>query len=777
MKKNNNNSSKKFNGSAKRSFSGGRGRRRRRAQFVNKRRNGSFDAVEKKEIRQENNDKSLREKLDKVNFFDPRSTENTSEKVYMDDSNPVIPFTVPTTGEALIGPVIAVVTYAVQRGWTLNVDDDDYPFQAFGYISQLLEQAAKDGVPANIMIPHWLSLIVQAIQKTSVKAASGQYEYAFNVLQSYTPADLVPMGPLAYVRNWCIGVKTPTLVNTIFSELSTGTAYDPLKGEAAAQSLFLYLSNQQPNHPRHRMVSVSDTNAMTRDASAFSVATITPGGGFGDVGGWQTIQSLEIPVYSPVFACFKAGTGQQFDNARAPCFNRTFSGDGLQLGGLLIQDIGDKQLHMKARPLVHFVDFLELGDRMARIVQRAIMLTSQSPDFLEEYANDPTGYVARLTNPLTLQEMLILLRAVVMQANAETQFKYMSLYPRTASQNSNQFISYMCGVGTCAKPGSVGMQLPLFVRENILALTGKKLNASRSGTENPTFFASVWGQYYSDVLSPSDYTTTVTVGDTTVSIPAFYENESEETISLIDGSTGSTYVAINDPAAIAALAVKWNLWMREMSNVFYATSTIGSDSGCPVLYSGCSTLHWANQGQSLQLANGKKMTLPIPSKQRRKSLTKEMKRFSAYQTQVTSPYDSKYALAISTYALPYAAAWETILQFFQFPINLIAGNVDPPAPGNYTSYTRIAAYMNEPHQLPLGTGSVNFMSLGERNDMAANLCVKTKFAEQDVIQQFLNEVQNHGEGGILSSLAASLLGAVNPKLGSIARGIATALPI
>lgn len=713
----------------------------------------------------------LRKRLEKALYYDPRASLSTQIDVYASNMNSVIPYRVPIDATSLAAPILAAVSYAIQRGWSLSSNLPSDPFHATIYMVEMLISCVKNETPQIMNVPVWLHYLCQAVIERKIKLRGGQVDYSFELIDDFPQQWEIPVGPSSLPYRYILGVKSATVINEVFRGTAPPVPYTNELGERAAQSMWLYLAAIHANSPMHRQVAINSTNRITRDASPYAVILPGPGGGFEGTGGWNKRLQLEVPIYHPLFSVFKtAFTNRDAeDNSRAPNFLRNFTGDGFLLGGMLTYKLLPHQLGMKNPPNVHFVDFLEFLDVLAQAMKLAIARRLDDSDTRENIAADPTYYAQNIQCPLTLQEVGLILRYTIMAAFDDSQLCAQSLYPRCVLGGANEFVAYVCGINTAPQSGATNMRIPVLMKENILALRERVINASRSGSSNPQVWMSILGQYYKDELNPNDYVNEIQETE----YPTFEIVPGEDPISFIDGKVGADFAWINDPGALIPLMEKWNEWTVKMANYFWSFDTIGSDMGIDPLYCGCMTRHFVE----IQPRKSKPVVPP-----RRKSKGRETprpppvkKRFARLRQEETL-YAARKALAVSSFVPPYKNAWEGVQQFFVLPINKIG----PPTAGDpttFTSYQRIAAFREEVFQIPLGSDEDNFVTLADLHVLFANQMVKTKFADKDMTQKVIEQLDLQGDGGILSSLVASLAGKVVPGLGPIAESIASVLPV
>lgn len=691
---------------------------------------------------------SLRKRLSKSLYYDPRASAAVELDLYPDNINSVIPYRVPVQADVFAAPILAAVSYALQRGWSINSNRPSDPYHAATYMIQLLIACAQNETPEMMSVPVWLHWMCQAVTERTVKARAGQMDYSFDVQTEWLNPATVTMGPTDSAI-YSLENKGPLLVNGLFSTSVAPVAYTEELGAQAAQAMWLYLKAMHPNSPMHHNISIGETSAISRDASAYAIAVGAPGGGFAGLGAWFKRLELEVPVRRPLFSVF---SGSPFsrgfgDPSRAANYMRNFSCDGFLLGGMLVGKLMPHQTTVKNWPRPHFVDFNEMLDVLAQACTLAIELRLSEKDTRDLIEADPTYYPGEVQCPLTLQEVGLLLRATLMTAFDDSQLMGQGTYPRSASRGDNEFVSFVCGANTCPQSGASLMRIPVLLKQNVLALRQRVINASRSGSNNPQVWFPILGQYEEDILNTENYFNIIE-GETQFN--TFFFDPEEDFISYVDGSTSSNDVVwINDPAAITKLAERWNEWTVRMGNYFWSMDTIGSDQGVDPLFSCCMTLHWAevldpvNDAQKGKTKNGvKKIVTPKKVKDKDTML----KRWTTPLTSPSDVYLNRRAFAVSSAVKPFKNAWEGVQQMFVFPCNKVAP-IQANDPRTYSSYTAVAAYQNEEFQIPLGSGDQNFVSQADRHIIFATQMVKQIWADKDSTQKVIEQLEMQGDAG------------------------------
>jgi len=458
------------------------------------------------------------------------------------------------------------------------------------------------------------------------------------------------------------------------------------------------------------------------------------------------------------------------------------------LGLCMSSFMSEQEWQIKKYPYLKPIDFLEFGDVLAQWV------TSITQAFLSDSVNyvvgtPPATFVPNMTCPLTLQEMLLLLRNVLMEAFKDTQSGVQAIYPYVpASGTDNQFVPYVASTATCFT-SAVDMILPIPLIENIRALVTRKVNNTAAGAQ---FWIPVLGQFAQTLLSSEDYLITfpfetpvtqsvfktgvlfrVPKKDTLSTKPrsgstgpppttSNYELLAETSISLVDGNSSMGIVSINDPAVLKTLATMWNDWLTGSGISTYScgTGTFGTEKGISVLESLSTTRH-----VSVVTENERSLR-----RERMVDLRLETPHYRRVQNQ---PYSQFQAIANSSYATILSVPYEQVLSTWILPVNLVEFSATPT---NSTTVVRWQNINDETHLQSLTSGTTG-MSMAQMHATYATKMTKGRTAESNDWSKTFTEMAATGRGGILSSLVSGLVSSFSPSLGSAVSSIGSAIGI
>lgn len=649
-----------------------------------------------------------------------------------------IVFEPPLSGNSLIGVCQAYVSYALQKGFMAGSDTLNTPFLAYTYMYQVLTAFVLGQVPAVTKLPWWLLCLGRALAPKNCKFQLGTATYRF-ALDTFIPNNGLLLGYPPYGYNWVLNYpdgNTPINGFPTSSAPGGGTAQEE---QLAFQSLCQYMS--RADSINNNMVSIDEKTPYDSNVSAFSAVASQEGLGLNQCGGISFLTQLEVPVFCPLFGKFVRFIEGDPQNRQ---YNLSVmnAGDTTWLGGVMSFIESPEKWNAKRSPRFHPVDFLEFADVLAKWVSKLQQAAVNDEALLD---TDPAMY----TCPLSLQEMQLLLRYVLMQAFSLTQSGCQNIMPNFPANDSDvQFIGYSSGSTTCPL-NALDVQLPMPLIENIRSLVYRSFNVGRKKNKNDIqAYVPVLGQYYLDQLSILDYTYTtpsaVTFPSFTVPVFSKFATEAktgkrvetklpEIPISLVDGNASGNFLFINDPGQLKNLAMLWNNWLKNtgVQNFCVQLGTFGTEQGIKSLCSISMTRHWAI----------------IPPGTIAKSLDYVDERFAVRKRTFQSVYSQRNVVADTSQGAILASPYEIVLSTWILPLNKVQVVTD----ANNTQLQRWQAMMGEPYFVPT-TAGLTGVSLDSLHDLYASKMIKGKLATNDDWTEFFRTEAEKGRGGILSAV-------------------------
>jgi len=406
--------------------------------------------------------------------------------------------------------------------------------------------------------------------------------------------------------------------------------------------------------------------------------------------------------------------------------------------------------------------------------------------------------LATLICPLTLQEVMLLLRNTMMGAYKDSQAAVQGCLPfRPSGSGSNSFTPFLAGTNSCALD-TLDMFLPTPLVENIRSLAARRVPSKTS--KGKFWYLPVLGQMFQDELSAADYTTVVTIGGVPQAPMSVFQtgavfeatdidlkgNESkhmlaETLISLIDGTTGSSQAFINDPEHLKTLCTLWNAWLNGSGIAQYSTAviTLGTEKGINVLCSVAMTRIWGSTGNDhahnilTGLRPQKTTEHVLPCSSSKKKTVVSDTRFSGNKKRsITSTvYAIRQAFIDVSQGEILGAPYEQVQGTWILPLYELLSDGEQP-----TSIQKWQFIMEEQNSKARSSG-IDGVSLAAMHSVYASKMTRSKLAPKDDWSEFFTEMARTGRGGILTGLVAGLVGAAFPALGGVANTIADALPI
>ncbi len=695
------------------------------------------------------------------------------------------------------------VSRALERGYQASASDPFNAYYCVQYMENLLLAYILSQQVPSTQLPYWLLCVCHAISPKSAPFESGKvnYQFTYGGSQPTVPSvnNVIGYTPYGYV--FSLGVPTNTNVNGFPVVSTAGFAYTEAKGAIAFQEVCKFMETNAASKTAKkvsRIVPSSTPTPFQADVSAFAVFKLAEGiGASGSGGGIYGQSQLEVPLLHPLLSLFGCGDDTLFVGSPFRNFNWStpITGDPLMLAALISNNMSIRKISMKRNVRVKQIDFLEFGDTLARWV---VKITQA---YLNDVAEQLTlSQAQEAVCPLTLQEMLLCLRSVMMGAFKDSQSAVQGLLPFGPSNNTdNEFVPFVCGVNCCPLLTS-DMSLPSLLVENIRSLVARQV--SYGGTpQNIRWYLPSLGQYALDQLTSTDYQLTykdssgVTTTFGAFNTGALWEKEVkmkdgqvvktllvEAPISLIDGTSGSSMCYINDADRLKQLSAMWNTWFSTsgVSSYSMKACTFGTEAGINLLASLGMTRIWIAQ----EVAHGPKVVLAPDHKNSKdfknrppsmeiKEHVCDVRLQKKFKALLAGPYAARTAISDISQGEILAAPYEQILQLWILPID------DDEVLNNTPNSTLLQRYQfmfGECYSVARVSANVG-TSLAALHDVYASKMTKAKLAEKSDISDFLDAMALEGRGGILSGLVAGLVSAAVPSLKDVAGSIASALPI
>lgn len=647
------------------------------------------------------------------------------------------------------------VCSALPRGYLANANGASDAYFACQYIADILNNGALGAEPLAQKLPYWLLAMSRAVSPKTVAIANGYVAYKWSGSGILVPPGGFPLNP-----SGSAGTRLVTPTNTLLWGFPGGAlpvGYTEQLGKQAFLTIAQFMSNKGLEN---KMVSLDDKTQFDTNVSTYCVQRgITGWGPFGG-GGIDLLLDHEVPIHSPLLGTWNTPATNPINTLSGRGGQRTSktAGTPIMIGAGLSSIFQARHWSTKIKPYIKFYDFLEFGQVLAYFCQ-GLLTRLASDNISQSTISDPLAYQC----PLSLQEVLLLLRNEMMYLFSSTQAACQCITPR--NQNANMFTTFSAGTNSCSV-GSVNMQLPLAFVENI------KSAACQMGItkgRSVRYWLPVLGKYDGVSLSQSDYQVDFTVLGEVTTVPVF-ATPSAKTVStkgeqvaaepifnLIDGTSGGTSYFINDTKRLGELVVHWNKWIANLSAYSSSLTTVTNDKGMVVIGVPTKTRHW-NQPSEAGLARAKAFVDPRMSKS------------NGFGT----VYASQEAVAVTGYSelLP---GTDIFFRSFVLPINYIG-----PAENDRseTDFQRYRGLYEETHTIVNSSTGDAAKTLESIHYTFAEQLTKGKAAPITEMDQQIEELSKHGQAGILSTLARTVGGAVfGPGVGNVLGTIGDAIGV
>jgi hypothetical protein len=707
----------------------------------------------------------------KIATGDARLAKNDSRSVELTTVQPAVTIEVALSRDALYGVVQQYLSFALSRGYMAYARSPDWPYFSAVYLINVLLAYVRGTTPTATSLPYWVQCFGQALAPKIAKFENGWVQYRFIAQTTgtqYVPAPNYPTGAPAFGYEWLLFVQGTGDVD-LFPKATAPSAYSDSDGYTAWSSLAQFMT--VAGNKMTQVLPICETT-WKKNVSAFGVPQIIEGYGVGAGGGMAFSVGLEVPVHNPILAVFASAdtTGDGVSPLRYPKFSGSFAGDAMFAGAAFSQLMDFRHLNQKRMPRVHYVDFLEFADVLA--IYASKLLTAKFNDTTAQTSiQTPSTYQC----PLTLQETMLVLRNEIMTLFNRSQVAFQANYPRVpANGSANEFQPYLCSSNTVSL-GYTGMKLPLPFVENMKSLMYRMMCFHQN--KDPLVFTPVLGQFNTDELISTDYTATLG-GDTPVTINTFatlsshltrrrraskgesnvWSPQVEAPISLIDGTSGSDYVFINDTTRLKTLTALWNDWISPLSAYSSPLTVVSGDIGVNICCSISSTRHW------------------IPESQGYKDRVVEVRDARVENTVGlrASPYVGRQAIAVSCHEKVLSAPFSEILSMWILPQNM---SVSSALNTSKTFFSRVQIIYGEPFSVST-SNLASGVTMASLHTSYASKMVRGPTAPLSSLDQFFVDQAKNGTGGILSGLVADFVGKTfGPSVGGIAKSVAEIIPI
>jgi hypothetical protein len=674
---------------------------------------------------------------------------------------------------------------ACEKGFLTLADLPEYPYFAYCYTVQTMQALITQTAQLTIRIPYAMLAACRALQAKDAPCANGTVSYTALVEQFAQPTVTHPVGYVPYGYLWNVGKPTNVLANVYFPIMDvTLPGYTDEQGARAFQRLCQILVEDDPTGP-YRMVLTSDTTSMDKDVSAFAYARDSyekvglASAGVGPAAGITTTLNLEVPIFRPQFGalgveCNPDSQQQRFGNLHANC-----AGDATFLSAGQATWFTEDKWRMQRPPKIHPIDFNEFADVVGKWV--AGIQQSYADDVLKDTGSPMSpAAITQLACPLTLQEMCLLLRNVLMQAFKNTQAGCHGVYPITPlSSEDNAFVPFIVSTSTCyLAPNDMSLPIPLI--ENIRSLTDRCIRRKGDDWE---FFLPSLGIWNDERLNEADYQFIIN-GVPTASFKSSlalakkkvvssegvsYVPLVETAVSYVDGSSSAGFLAINDPNALKKLTTLWEEWLRSGPATFSCPiGTLGTEAGINALVSinasrVCGTMPQAEKAE-LQRRERLQNTKFIVDERFEKQRSRGTR-------SISTVYDNQNVAIDIFQSKILATAYEQIQSIWILPC--MRTRVDDL---NVITPIRWGAIQGETFSNIRLNGDIG-PTLNDLHSTYASKLIRGKLQPKTDWDELFSTLSARGRGGILSGLVGKFANMIIPGAGQVIEEVGGAIGI
>jgi hypothetical protein len=652
---------------------------------------------------------------------------------------------------------VGIISYALQRGFGQQVIDPSGAFFAYVYLVNMMTSAMRNATPTVQFVPKFLKKILDSIKPKRVGIGAGSVGYVWTTdFDPLSTSYIYNMAPSAAPRDWNIGNVGATTVNGLLHVIDPPTAYNEVLGERAWTILLQFLENIHGGGDT-RLVNYmgGKDSKYLHDGSAFAVGDQNIGTSGSTNGGYAVNRQSEVPILHPLFAVFASNSANTLqDPYRCPAYSVMGSGDACSLGATLASGFNEKLDRGRLAPIIKDLDFHRFCDVIGRWMAKVAQTAYDDVQVFSGVWQRDTTY---LTCGLTFQEFKILMRNLLMNNFQDSQLIVQNNLPGDSLNVVNNFLPFVSGQGTCPVEAT-NMQLPAFFIENLRSCTARSQNA-----ENPFTILPSLGIYELDQLDGDDYFYTSITEPTQGPIGVFttptlkevidektkkpVKVSAETTISMVDGSFGGGYAALNSPYALNVYVNAWNDWVDKVKPFTSDLTTLGRDGGI----AGLQVIPFTQLTFQNQLLNGKPHPSMIPTKHH--VVTHDIPaRLQKNTLAIGNYYADRLVETVTCSQAPIANVFQTVQSLWILPEMSLYGTGNLNEKLSVSKWQSIAREYNAIKYTP---GDDNF-SLQQQHDQYAATMVKARNGQDNMAVSLVKDMELKGRGGIFASVLGGL---------------------
>lgn len=454
---------------------------------------------------------------------------------------------------------LGAVLLSMQRGWsaTLTASQQDYPYNAYVYLTRALINACQGVRPTLTTAPYWFWVLVDSFAPKTVRFRTGSiaYQWDVGVPTTYVPSSTVLNQQQGYLGH----VNTALLVN-LWPTVVQGV-YDAQVAQGAIQSLFDFYEAEGRMLER----TPRSSTEFVQDTSAFAGVSALFGRGLESETGLSNAIYSEVFVDCPILAKIAPFYPSQLYQGRGVTqIFRSGGGPSYIVPRMMeMQDV--REMKNRTAPLFKAYNFDEFVETLALTLAMAVDL----------------AYVAGTvvgTCPMSFQEFQLILRQ-----NLVLEFSN-HMYPDMFVKVGEFEALTVTTNGLSITAQTCPMKFPQLFAENVRA-TGRVLsNLAQNTSQHALDVVPILGRY-KYAMPPSNY-------QTSQGIVLFNPVPGEAAVEMINLYAGAVAQTIDaNGSRLVELTERYNRWVTSLGSWLSPLTYIGEEEAISALLTGFSTLH------------------------------------------------------------------------------------------------------------------------------------------------------------------------------------------
>jgi len=684
-----------------------------------------------------------------IDSRDPNTTTGTVANNLEITQENVLKVLVPIEFKTLAGIGISCLSMAYQQGFQAVCDAQahpEYPYAAFLFITRFLENAIQSRNTGLTTVPNWMKVLYDILLPKRVPFEAGIMAYSWQ----YTPSTanytwVQSMAPYSVnpARQTCFLYPSATLTDG-WQQLTGDSQPNPDEDAQliAYNALVTHMSSREGvSGTMWSLVDLNGESPFRRNISAFSWSEGLLGSGQGGAGYWGGVVYNESFIANPLFACFAA---PQVSLQRSFRDAKLTAGDTIYLAKQLTSVSSYGELRTK-RPLVaRPVDFYFLAHTYFKILAEAFNQYYRDMSVVPEFGNFG----------ISVQDALVLFRQCMMDCFASTQSAVQGIVYRTENNNTPQPVRpLVCGPGTCGT-GSVQLQGPQFMVENIRLLQGRRtVPKAKSGKliySSPEYLLPVLVATPGQRLDPLNYTYVDRDGNTA---QIFANYPASDYIELTTGTSSNNFLSLN-------YSPKLQLYLSIFNKVYAALSRYILGSATFDAELGINALQVISMARMVQTAPT--LAHPEPRVVRGAIV---LSKTTLQEGETTGLLDVISQQPFNKTAYDQVQANMIMPEYTVYTV---------PAPSGAVTTPIIRTRMGDAYCKHLTDEVANNLFTQSKGDFVrryVSLCVAPFGTRENEINELFDEVTKHGQGGFLSELVSAFTPVVGQVVGGVTSGL------